>query len=48
MASDLMCSIPPGVSPTTLSSSSFVSTSTPSKRTYRGWGRDVVGGGEGG
>ena len=30
MASDLMCSTPP---PTTLSSSSFLSTSTPSKRT---------------
>ena len=33
MASDLMCSTPPGVSPTTLSSSSFLSTSTPSKHT---------------
>ena len=33
MASDLMCSTPPEASPTTLSSSSFLSTSTPSKRT---------------
>ena len=33
MASDLMCSTPPGTSPTTLSSSSFLSTSTPSKCT---------------
>ena len=31
IASDLMCSTPSGASPTTLSSSSFLSTSTPSK-----------------
>ena len=33
MASDLMCFTPPGASPTTLSSSSLLSTSTPSKHT---------------
>ena len=33
MASDLMCSTTPGASPMTLSSSSFLPTSTPSKRT---------------
>ena len=40
MASDLMCSTPSGASPTTLSSSSLLSTSTqrmrtPYKRTWR-------------
>ena len=44
MASDLMCSTPPGASPTTLSSSSFLSTSTQRMRTpMRGHGRPVRG-----
>ena len=42
MASDLMCSTPPGASPTTLSSSSFLSTSTQSMHTpMTGHGRTV-------
>ena len=44
MASDLMCSTPPVASPMTLSSSSFLSTSTQRMRTpMRGHGRPVRG-----